>query len=180
MATEIWVNLDSGNGLLPDDTKPLPEPMLTDHQWNSSDIHIRAISQEMPQPLITKIRLKMAYRYLNFNSNFSGANELIHVRQVVICPVQTWAYHWDYVFWHNFSGMKEACWTTGCWRCCLSLEVVSSIPAESTIIYRFLCGFICISLCQSINIYIYIYHFNQYCGSWWHITWTSTRLCTNS
>ena len=31
-------------------------------------------------------------------------------------------------------------------------EVVSSIPAWSTIIYRFLCGFICVSLCQSIKI----------------------------
>ena len=34
MATEIWVNIGSGNGLLPDGTKPLPEPMLTDHQWS--------------------------------------------------------------------------------------------------------------------------------------------------
>ena len=30
----IWVNIGSGNGLLPDGTKPLPEPMLTDHQWS--------------------------------------------------------------------------------------------------------------------------------------------------
>ena len=29
MATEIWVNIGSGNGLLLDGTKPLPEPMLT-------------------------------------------------------------------------------------------------------------------------------------------------------
>ena len=60
MATEIWVNTGSGNGLLPDGTKPLPEPMLTD--WSSvksSDIHIRAISEEMPQPSITKICLKI-------------------------------------------------------------------------------------------------------------------------
>ena len=54
------------------------------------------------------------------------------------------------------------CWTTGSWRSCLSLEVVSSIPAGSTIIYRFLCGFICVSLCQSIkikptNMYAYMY-----------------------
>ena len=34
MAIEIWVNIGSGNGLLPDGTKPLPEPMLTDHQWS--------------------------------------------------------------------------------------------------------------------------------------------------
>ena len=26
---EIWVNTGSGNGLLPDGTKPLPEPVLT-------------------------------------------------------------------------------------------------------------------------------------------------------
>ena len=31
---EILVNISSGNGLLPDSTKPLPEPMLTDHQWS--------------------------------------------------------------------------------------------------------------------------------------------------
>ena len=33
MATLIWVNIDSGNGLLPDGTKPSPEPMLTYHQY---------------------------------------------------------------------------------------------------------------------------------------------------
>ena len=55
------------------------------------------------------------------------------------------------VFWHNLSGMKRTCWTTGSWRFCLNLEVVSSIPTGSTIIYRFLCGFICVSLCQSIK-----------------------------
>ena len=48
--------------------------------------------------------------------------------------------------------MKRTCWTTVRWRSCLSLEAVSSIPAGSTITYRFLCGFICVSLCQSIKI----------------------------
>ena len=32
MATEIWVNTGSGDGLLPYGTKPSPEPMLTNHQ----------------------------------------------------------------------------------------------------------------------------------------------------
>ena len=32
LATYSWVNIGSGNGLLPDGTKPLPEPMLTYHQ----------------------------------------------------------------------------------------------------------------------------------------------------
>ena len=29
---QIWDNIGSGNGLLPDDTKPIPEPMLAYHQ----------------------------------------------------------------------------------------------------------------------------------------------------
>ena len=33
MATEIWVNIGSGNGLVPDGTKPLPEPMFTYHKY---------------------------------------------------------------------------------------------------------------------------------------------------
>ena len=32
MTPEVWVNTGSGNGLLPDGTKPFPEPMLTYHQ----------------------------------------------------------------------------------------------------------------------------------------------------
>ena len=32
MATHIWVNIGSGNGLLPAGTKPLPEPMLSYHR----------------------------------------------------------------------------------------------------------------------------------------------------
>ena len=31
--SEIWVNIGSCNGLLPDGTKPLPVLMLTNHQW---------------------------------------------------------------------------------------------------------------------------------------------------
>ena len=32
MATQVSVNIGSGNGLLHNGTKPLPEPMLTYHQ----------------------------------------------------------------------------------------------------------------------------------------------------
>ena len=31
MATSTWVNTGWGNGLMPDGTKPLPEPVLTYH-----------------------------------------------------------------------------------------------------------------------------------------------------
>ena len=71
MATEIWVNIGSGNGLLPDGTKPLPEPKLTDHQWSPVTF---ILGQDMPQPSITKICFKITC--LKFHSNFPGANEL--------------------------------------------------------------------------------------------------------
>ena len=72
MATEIWVNIGSGNGLLPNGTKPLPEPMLTDHQLSPVTL-ISGQFYEMPQPAITKICLKITN--LKFHSNFPGANE---------------------------------------------------------------------------------------------------------
>ena len=75
MATKIWVNIGSGNGLLPDGTKPLPEAMLTWSSLKSSDIHIRTILQKMHQPSITKICFKITC--LKFHSNFPGANEFI-------------------------------------------------------------------------------------------------------
>ena len=75
----------------------------------------------------------------------------VHSRQVVSCQVEPRTCHWDCVFWHNFSGMKWT-WITGSWQCCLSPEVMSLIPPGSTIIYWFLCVFICVSLCQSIKI----------------------------
>ena len=33
MGPGIYINIGSGNGLLPDGTKPLPEAVLTNDQW---------------------------------------------------------------------------------------------------------------------------------------------------
>ena len=64
----------------------------TNVDWSSvksSDIHIRAISQEMPQPSITIICLKITC--LKFHSDFPGASELISL----------W---WNDVIWHQWTG----------------------------------------------------------------------------
>ena len=40
MVTKIWINIGSGNGLVPDGTKQLPEPMLiliSEVLWHSPD-----------------------------------------------------------------------------------------------------------------------------------------------
>ena len=33
MVTKIWINIGSGNDFLPDSIEPLPEPLLTYHNW---------------------------------------------------------------------------------------------------------------------------------------------------
>ena len=61
MATHNWVTIGSRNGLLPDGTKPLPEPM------RFYDTHLRPTSQV----LIRKTSLKM---YLNELTVFISGN----------------------------------------------------------------------------------------------------------
>ena len=73
MVTEIWVNIGQGNGLLPDDTKLLPEPLLTDHQW-SPVTFIYGYFQRCINHQSLKIDLKITC--LKFHSHFPGANEL--------------------------------------------------------------------------------------------------------
>ena len=50
--------------------------MLTYHQYRSSGIHLKAILQEIPQPSVTEISLKITY--LKFYPNLPGANELTY------------------------------------------------------------------------------------------------------
>ena len=57
MVTQDWVNIGLGNGLVPDGTKPLPEPKLTYHQ--SWGIHLSVLSLEDLEIPIDKTRLKI-------------------------------------------------------------------------------------------------------------------------
>ena len=61
VVTSIWVNIGSGNGLLPDGTKPLPEPVLTNHSWGLVAIHQRAILQEMRKISILDMSLEITH-----------------------------------------------------------------------------------------------------------------------
>ena len=70
MAKWIWVTIGSGNGLLPNGTKQ----MLLFLSVRISDTYLEAISQETPEPSLTKISMKITYQ--KFNSNVSWANVL--------------------------------------------------------------------------------------------------------
>ena len=61
MATLIEVNIGSGNGLLPDGTKPLPEPIMTYHEGGPVAITLRTILLEIHQPSIIKVTLNITY-----------------------------------------------------------------------------------------------------------------------
>ena len=64
---------------LPDGTKPLSEPLLTYHllpSVRSNDYHMKAISQEIPQPPITEINFEITYLKLIVHSDLTGINKL--------------------------------------------------------------------------------------------------------
>ena len=58
---------------LPDGIKPLPEPMLTNHQWG---LHPRKTSEEMLK--ITSLSMNLKLINLRLQLNLSGANDLTH------------------------------------------------------------------------------------------------------
>ena len=67
MAAYIWVNIDSGNGLLPDGTKPLPETNVDLSSVKPCDISIRRIAHDIPRSSSTKISLKFTYAEFHWN-----------------------------------------------------------------------------------------------------------------
>ena len=73
MVISIWVNIGLGNGLLPDGTTPLPEPMLASHQ-RLSGIHLKTILQEVLINLIRNICSKI--ELLKLLPHLPGINEL--------------------------------------------------------------------------------------------------------
>ena len=74
MATGIWVNIGSGSGLLPYGIKPLPEPMLTDHQWSPMTF----ILEQFHKRCLNHQSLKSIWKLhiLKFHSNFPWVNSL--------------------------------------------------------------------------------------------------------
>ena len=62
MATWNYVNIGSGNGLLPDGTKPLPEPMLTYNRWGPMPFILRRCEDTNQENKIENYGFKMASR----------------------------------------------------------------------------------------------------------------------
>ena len=70
------VNTGSDNGLLPDGTNPLPEPMLTRRQWGFVAFTCRQFHRDCLRLQSVNISLKITL--LKLLSNLPGANELMH------------------------------------------------------------------------------------------------------
>ena len=61
MATKIWINIGLGNDLFPDCTKPLPEPMLTGHQWSP----VTSILGKFHERCLNHQSLNLAWNYMS-------------------------------------------------------------------------------------------------------------------
>ena len=84
--TRIWVNIGSGNDLLPDGAKPLPEPMLIYNQEGPTAFiwghYHNMIWRSIP---IRKTRMKVSF--LKSNPNPPGANELTPIHHHEPCQI---------------------------------------------------------------------------------------------
>ena len=76
----------------------------------SSDIHLRASSQEIPQPSITEIIWKI--KYLKFHSNFSGANELIYYAFMMVSSAWIGNYIYRNIVKYNYLSMPYLYWSS--------------------------------------------------------------------
>ena len=62
----------SGNGLLPDGTKPLSEPILTRHEWGPATFKIQT------KAIYEELKLSMKFIYLKLLTVLQDAKELTH------------------------------------------------------------------------------------------------------
>ena len=76
--TQIWVNIGTGSGLMPDGIKLLPEPVFTFHYWG---IHLRTIMQWMHNLLFCCI-ISLKIILLRLLTHLPGARGLIRINVV--------------------------------------------------------------------------------------------------
>ena len=70
-----WLNIGSGNGLLPDSTEPIPDRMLTYHQFGPTTL----IHEQFHKSFVIHQLLKLVWKspIKKFHSNLPWVNELI-------------------------------------------------------------------------------------------------------
>ena len=130
-----------------------------------SDIHIREISQELPQPSITKSCLKITCTCVKFHSNFPGANELTgqYMYHGCWCPVDASCQPISY---HVID-------STGKWINVLHWTLTATVPAlsqgremiQNTKLWQYIVG---LNHCSLGDLYqISASNFQAYFTNWW-------------
>ena len=71
----IWVNISLGNGLLPESTNPLPEPVFDFPLVGFSCIHSKPISQSVPKLIYIFCIMRLKNILLKLPPYLPGANE---------------------------------------------------------------------------------------------------------
>ena len=110
MTTNNCVYIVLGNDLLPDGTKPLPQPMLP---YNISEGNFTKI----PLPSIIKFILKITY--LKFNLNLPGAIELM--KQIILLTLYAMLFFRKHKIIFTFSiispyWVSSGSWNTALWK----------------------------------------------------------------
>ena len=109
-----WWILCSGNGLLPDGTKPLTEPLLTYHQRFFCGIHLIEISQEILLNIICNMCLEITLKKLlpHLPGPMSSCN--LHLS----CNLLTWN------LWKNMNAALSVIWFDCCEGFCFVIQAI--------------------------------------------------------
>ena len=121
MATSNWASIGSSNGLLPDGTKPLPEPIMTCHQRCSVVFTL--------EPLNKKCSWTKSATLWKLLQHLPGANELIGWYELDEMAVTSYfSRDWWHV-WNKRAHQRSATWLELSCHCsqCRMVPVAGSL-----------------------------------------------------
>ena len=132
MATEIWLNIGLGNGLLPDGTKPLHEPMLTYNEgslWHSPDDNFTS-AQEIN---IDQMNLKIKHNFkiiatspMNWTDTLLGFIVLWFLDQC--CQnFEGLRYYWIFSIFTNAYFQDDEIWVVTLWTYNINLCYILTV-----------------------------------------------------
>ena len=111
----MWVNIGPGNdGLLPDSTKPLPEPIVTYHQWGFMAFIWKLFHSKCPNHYCTVETFYSTIYYskyfieLNFDKSTQYVALWTHKRHPIPRPFGRamecllWVFHWNWPCYKGF------------------------------------------------------------------------------
>ena len=149
MAIGNRVNIGPGNGLLPDGTKPLPETMLTYHQWSLVTITWAQFHKRYFSHHLLKLTWKLLFKNViqtsrgpifwmitfrhrpQLNLSLACTRILAYNKPFFILSFCTYQTDWPLDFLKKISYLDEDKWNAATNGCCVSMSFADAPLADA-------------------------------------------------